>query len=598
MQTLKNLLKLLSPQEKRRGCLLLVMILIMALFDMIGVASILPFMAVISNPELIEANDYLATTYLKLNFTNKDDFLFFLGGSFFITIVLSTMFKALTTYALVLFTQMRNYSLSRRMVEGYLNQQYDWFLNRHSADIGKTVLSEVAQVINGALIPLLQLISHTLVALTLLILLMLVDYKLTLVVIICLGGAYTLIYLSTRGYITRLGEIQVKANRERFHVVQEVFGAIKDIKLAGLEKESVARYEDPSKKFANGEAKAQIVSLLPRYILELLTFGGMVLVLLYTMRNSGSVQGALPVMSVYALASLKLMPALQQIYAQITRMRFASPALKVLHDDIATLHTVYNSNASNNTKKMRVREEVQLDAVSYSYPNMDKLALNNCSLRIQANTTIGFVGTTGSGKTTIIDTVLGLLIPKSGALWIDEQKITKANVSAWQRSIGYVPQHIYLSDESVAANIAFGIHQSEIDVAAVVKAAKIANLHDFILQEMPAGYDTLVGERGVRLSGGQRQRIGIARALYHDPDVLVFDEATSALDNVTEQLVMNAISKLSHRKTIIIIAHRLSTVKSCDEIFLLEHGRIVESGTFDELLQNNDKFKSMAALDN
>jgi len=595
-QTINKLAQLLTTQERRRGYLLLSMIMLMAILDMVGVASILPFMAVLSSPEIVETNRYLALVYNELGFIGKESFLFFLGFSFFIVLIFSIVFKALTSYALMRFTQMRNYSLSRRMVADYLSQPYDWFLNRHSADIGKTVLSEVAQVINGALIPLLQLISNSLVVVTLLVLLMLVDFKLTLIVAACLGGTYTFIYFLIRRYMSSLGEVQVNANRERFHVVQEVFGAIKDIKVAGLEKESLHRYEIPAKKYANGEATAQIVSLIPRYILEIIVFGGMLLVMLYMMRNPDGLQGALPTMSVYAFAGYKLMPALQQVYAQLSRMRFAGPALEVLYNDMSTLQAVNHSNADNEESMMGLSTKIRLSDVSYSYPNTEQLALNNCSLEIQVNTTVGFVGTTGAGKTTAIDVILGLLRPKGGSLWVDEEEITAINIRSWQRSIGYVPQHIYLSDDSVAANIAFGVPKARVSIAAVEQAAKLASLHDFVIQEMPEGYDTLVGERGVRLSGGQRQRIGIARALYHDPAVLIFDEATSALDNLTEQSVMKAISTLSHRKTIIMIAHRLSTVKECDKIFFLEHGNVVESGTYDELLLNNNKFKSMSAL--
>jgi len=320
------------------------------------------------------------------------------------------------------------------------------------------------------------------------------------------------------------------------------------------------------------------------------------LVMLYMMRNPDGLQGALPTMSVYAFAGYKLMPALQQVYAQLSRMRFAGPALEVLYNDMSTLQAVNHSNADNEESMMGLSTKIRLSDVSYSYPNTEQLALNNCSLEIQVNTTVGFVGTTGAGKTTAIDVILGLLRPKGGSLWVDEEEITAINIRSWQRSIGYVPQHIYLSDDSVAANIAFGVPKARVSIAAVEQAAKLASLHDFVIQEMPEGYDTLVGERGVRLSGGQRQRIGIARALYHDPAVLIFDEATSALDNLTEQSVMKAISTLSHRKTIIMIAHRLSTVKECDKIFFLEHGNVVESGTYDELLLNNNKFKSMSAL--
>lgn len=243
---------------------------------------------------------------------------------------------------------------------------------------------------------------------------------------------------------------------------------------------------------------------------------------------------------------------------------------------------------------MGVKQDIELDQLTYSYPGAKGLAVCDLSLSIPARSTVGLVGASGSGKTTTVDIILGLLTPNAGLLRVDGNSITVSNVRAWQRSIGYVPQHIYLIDDTVAANIALGVPSDQIDLAAVERAARIAMLHEFVINEMPSGYSTRVGERGVRLSGGQRQRIGIARALYHDPEVLILDEATSALDNLTEQAVMNALNTLGNSKTIILIAHRLSTVRGCDQIILLEAGRVKSKGTFNELTKNNESFRAMA----
>ncbi|EWG99105.1 hypothetical protein Q427_26930 [Halomonas sp. BC04] len=242
---------------------------------------------------------------------------------------------------------------------------------------------------------------------------------------------------------------------------------------------------------------------------------------------------------------------------------------------------------------MSLSRGIRLEDITYRYPQAERPALDQLSLEIPARTTVGLVGSTGSGKTTTVDIILGLLTSQHGQLVVDGTPITADNVRAWQRAIGYVPQHIYLADDTVAANIAFGLPADKIDMQAVERAARIANLHDFVVNDMDHGYDTQVGERGVRLSGGQRQRIGIARALYRDPEVLVLDEATSALDNITEQAVMEAVHNLGHRKTIILIAHRLSTVEACDRIFLLKHGRLDGTGRYDELLADNANFQSM-----
>ena len=277
-------------------------------------------------------------------------------------------------------------------------------------------------------------------------------------------------------------------------------------------------------------------------------------------------------------------------------MRFSKPTLDRLYADMkaaeANMRTL--PPREKDAPALRLTERLELDDVRYSYPLAERPALDGLSLAIPARSTVGIVGGTGAGKTTAIDIVLGLLTPDAGRLLVDGMPIVAENVRAWQRSIGYVPQQIFLTDDTVSANIAFGLDAADIDQAAVERAARIAEIHDFVLREMPQGYATPVGERGVRLSGGQRQRIGIARALYHDPDVLILDEATSALDNLTEKAVMDAVHNLGHAKTIIMIAHRLSTVRACDTIFMLEHGRVVAEGSYDDLIETNRQFRALA----
>jgi ABC-type branched-subunit amino acid transport system ATPase component len=327
--------------------------------------------------------------------------------------------------------------------------------------------------------------------------------------------------------------------------------------------------------------------------MEGIAFGGMLLVVLYLMGQDGGFASALPVMALYAFAGFRLLPALQQIYVSSTQLRFAGPALDALHGDLKKLG---NFNLQTlPILPMRFTQSIELAHINYTYPNACKPALKDISLYIPANSTIGLVGSTGSGKTTAIDLILGLLEAQSGSLSIDGKDIDFNNRRQWQKSIGYVPQEIYLSDDTIASNIAFGINNKEIDMVAVERAATIANLHHFVIKDLPLGYQTNVGERGVRLSGGQRQRIGIARALYNSPQVLILDEATSALDNLTEHAVMEAVNNLNHEITIILIAHRLSTVRQCDQIFLLDTGVVSAKGTFDELISQNDQFRSMAA---
>ena len=584
MQTIKKLLFLLTPHERKRAGLLLLMILIMAILDMIGVASILPFMAVLTNPSLIETNLILNNIFQffsKLGVENNQQFLFALGILVFLILIFSLTFKALTTYFQIRFIQMREYTVGKSFVEGYLHQPYSWFLNHHSAELGKNILSEVGGVIGGGMRNLLDLLSKGLVAITLIILLIITDPKLALIISLSLGLFYGVIFFSIRSYLGQIGKIRLKNNELRFLTVSEAFSAIKEVKISGLEQTYIKQFSKSAEAYARTQASSTILSQLPRFFLEAIAFGGIMLIILYKMTITGSFNNALPVVSLYVFAGYRLMPALQQIYRSFTQLTFAGPAIDKLYDDKKNLKPF---NVNQNQKLLHFNRSISLKNIHYNYPNASRTALKDINLSIPAKATVGLIGATGSGKTTMVDIILGLLEAQKGTLEVDGKIITQQNSRSWQQSIGYVPQHIYLSDDTIVGNIALGVDPSKIDQVAIEKVCKIANLYDFIMDELPKKYLTTVGERGVRLSGGQRQRIGIARALYHSPKVLILDEATSALDNQTEKVVMDAINNLSKDITVILIAHRLNTVKNCDIIFKLENGQLINQGTFEEII--------------
>ena len=590
MSVFKKLFDLLSPREKKHSFLLFLMILIMAILDMIGVASILPFIGLLTNPELLETNIILIKMFeISKVFgveTNRE-FLFALGVLVFVLLVFSLIFKALTYYAQSRFVQMREYSIGKRLIEGYLHQPYSWFLNRHSADIGKVLLSEVGQMVSGGLRPLIELIANFAVALALLILLILTDPKLSLVVGFFIVGAYGLIYKLTRAYLQRIGKERLKSNENRFTAVIESFGAAKEVKVGGLEQSYINRFSEPAHTFSRHQVNAEIVKQLPRYALELIAFGGMLLLILYLILQTGTFINALPIIALYAYAGYRLLPAIQLIYSAVTQLRYLGPALDTLHKDIKSL-TPYDLKGDQ--KIISLKKKISLNSIDYNYPNSSRIALNNINLEIPVNKTVAIVGATGSGKTTLVDIILGLLEAQKGTLEVDGEVINKQNSKGWLKSIVYVPQSIYLSDDTIANNIAFGINNENINQVDVEKASKIANLHEFVINELPEKYQTSIGERGFRLSGGQIQRIGIARALYHNPNILILDEATSALDNQTEQAVMDAVNNLGKKITIILIAHRLNTVKDCDIIFKLDKGQLIGKGTFKDLIENNKNY--------
>jgi ATP-binding cassette, subfamily B, bacterial PglK len=589
---------MLDDAGRHRVRITLFWIVLMAFVETLGVASIMPFIAVLSNPDVVVSNRHLAGTYHLLGFESTNQFLVFLGVATFLLLLGSTALRAITLWAQLRFTNFQNHALSCRLVEGYLAQPYHWFLDKNSSGIAANVLSEVSNVINGAYFPAMMFIANAFIATFLIALLLIVDPVLSLLAAALVTAAYLTVYAAMRGPLNRIGEERLKANQLRYRVVSEAFGGIKEVKIAGLEKAYTEKFRDPSLRMAMRSVWSSMISELPSFVMQMLVFGGMLLVLIYLVASRDGIQGALPYVAVYAFATYRLMPALQGMYRNFTMVRVVGPATESLRRDLCELDESRKQRSSPPSLAgphgMTLTRGITLENVAYMYPGAETSALSRINLKIEAFTTVGVVGSSGAGKTTVVDLILGLLWPFNGRLIVDEQTITTENVRAWQSIVGYVPQSIFLIDASIAENIAFGKRVDEIDQEAVVRAAKIANLHGFIMSDLPDGYGTAVGERGVRLSGGQRQRIGIARAIYHDPELLIFDEATNALDGVTEQAVMDSVYQLSRKKTILIIAHRLSTVRACDQIVLFDKGHIIAVGCYDEVFARSEQFRLMA----
>ena len=586
MLVFKNLLSLLDSKERKNASILIIMIIIMALIDLIGVASILPFVAVLTNQSLIETNMVLNTLFNYSNIFgiyNYQHFLFFFGILVFFLLILSLTFKAITHYFQNKFIKLRGYSIGKRLIEGYLHQPYSWFLNNHSADLGKNILSEVDQVVDYGINSLFELIAKGIVTITLLSLILIIEPLISLIVGLTLGISYALIFYFVRIYLNKTGQQRFKNNQSRFTTVSEAFTGIKEIKALSLEKIYIKNFSKSANIFARTQASAEVISALPRYILEAVAFGGIILIILYLMSETGNFENTLPIISLYAFVGYRLMPSLQMMYMSISKLTFVSSSLKKLSHDIKNLKY---KKVTEDQVVLPFNEKIEFNNLTYNYPNSPTSAIKNINLVINMGSKVGIIGSTGSGKTTLVDIVLGLLEPQSGQLIIDDNKLTIKNIKSWQKSIGYVPQHIYLSDDTVSSNIAFGEESENINQDLVEQCAKIASIHDFVINELPKQYQTFIGERGIRLSGGERQRIGIARALYRNPKLLILDEATSALDNFTESNVMKSIYNLDRQVTIIIIAHRLKTIKECDNIFLIDEGRLKAEGKFDSIIKD------------
>ncbi len=569
------------------------MTLAMGFLDMVGVASVLPFMSALSRPDSINSIPYVNT--LRKTFGNcSDEQIMFILGIFVLLILIGSIsFKALTTYAIVRFTSMRNFQLSSQLVTGYLKQPYEWFITRNSADLSKVVLTEVDQVIRGAMLPLSQLISGASISGFIITLLIVSNPLLALAITAILGLTYFLIYAILLRRVRRIGKERVTNSRLKYQIVAEAFGGFKEIKLRGLEHAFGERFKRPAIQYAKAEAANAIAAQLPKFLLEIVAFGGMLSLVLYMIKAKGDLESSLPTLALYVLAGYRLLPTLQQIYQASVTLRYAEASVSNLHRDFIDRPSAERETAHSPRGLSGSFESIRLANVTYKYPLAAAPSLKGVNLTISAGSTVGLVGKTGSGKTTLADLILGLVSPSEGYVFVDNRSLNPSNIPAWQAQLGYVPQSIFLADDTITSNIAFGEPPERVDHDAVKHAAYLADIADFVEKELPNKYDTMVGERGVRLSGGQRQRIGIARALYRTPKLLVLDEATSALDTISESAIMNAISKLSGKITILIIAHRLATISACNRIVLLDSGVIFSQGTFVELLRDCPRFNEL-----
>jgi ABC-type multidrug transport system fused ATPase/permease subunit len=500
---------------------------------------------------------------------------------------------------MVRFAEMRTHYLASVVLERYLSQPYVYFLNKHSADLGLRVLSDVVQIVTGVLLPLLQLVSQLLLAVLLLGLLFAVNPRLSLMVFLGLGGIYVLIYRGVRTRLSNIGVLKAAANARQFRALSEASGAIKEIKLLHLERTFLDRFKAPNLQIARAVADQAALSLAPNYLMETVAFGGILIVVLVMLATGRNLSNVLPLVGLYGYAILRIKPALQTVYGSVSQIRANEPILDRVCDEFQAFRVLRSTDDDAGPQveaKLAAMECIELRNINFRYPGATDDLFANLNLRIDAGSSVAFVGMTGSGKSTLVDIILGLLVPDGGALYVDGLEITDSNRRRWQASVSYVPQHIYLADDTVLRNIGFGVETSEIDLADVKRAASAANIDEFVLSELPEGYATRIGERGVRLSGGQRQRVGVARALYRDANVLVLDEATSALDTITEAALLRAIGESQRRKTVIMVAHRITTIRDCDMIFLLDRGRIVARGTYETLMEESEQFRALSRM--
>lgn len=565
LTSIKQLWRILTPLDKRKLLLVLGLAMIMALIEAAGVMSIMPFLAVLSNPKIVESSAILTRLYALFSSNSPEQFIMHLGILSLIIVVVSTCVKILTQYALNRFSSLQRHYFSTRLLKIYLQQPYEFFIQRNSSILIKNILSEVDQLIWTMIIPALNLMSYGVVLLAMIVILLAYDPIMALSTASVLSSFYVTIFWLARKKLNQIGKSFTDANSERYQSCQEALGGIKDVIINDARQGYIESFEKSSRIFARHIATRDTLGQIPLYIIETVGYGCLITLAIILVMSGKDVSHILPILGLYGFAAYRMLPAAQNIYRAITQIKFSQQVLAVLQPEFSLDHR--EEVSPQLLSAIQFQSVIQIEDLSFAYPNrLKQPVLQNFNLTISKNSSIGIVGKSGSGKSTLMDIMLGLLQPQSGKILVDGVELIPDQWSSWRSIIGYVPQHIYLADKTVAENIAFGVARDNIDMQAIKLAAQQAQIDYFITQQLSHGYNTVVGERGVMLSGGQRQRIGIARALYKNPQILFMDEATSALDIETEAAVNEAIQNLNGQKTMVIIAHRESAVAQCDHI--------------------------------
>jgi len=581
---------LLTKEQMRRYVLLQTLFGFTAMLQVAGVTSLAPFIALLTNPQLIHKNR--ATNYLfnTLGFTDETTFLIVFALFIIAFIIVSNGVAALTMWCTAAFSQRIGLELQSSLYRGYLHRDYISFTKHNSSRMIAMITQEAPRFVYMVLQPLLSMISQAFIVTIIVLGLFYIDPALASVALLFVGGGYVGIFRTIKRKLAFHGERVYKANTRKLRLLTESLGGIKEVKLLGTEQTYEKAVEETNAITTRSAITIELLGDLPRFMIETIAFCSMLSLAIYLLLQHGESEQIVSILSLYAMAGYKLLPAAQMIFKAASQIKANGSVLDGLYPAVIEGRATHASNIEVPPLPLHDKTDIRLVDLCYTYPGTETHALKNINLTIRKNSIVALVGPSGAGKSTLADVVLGFLSPTSGHLLVGDIEITPANAKAWQRHLGYVPQNIFLIDDTITANITFGSADKDIDPQKVKSAAAMANIDQFI-ESLPEQYAFVVGERGTLLSGGQRQRIGVARALYHDANVLVLDEATSALDTLTEKEIIATITKLKESKTIVMIAHRLSTIKNADQIVYFENGSIQDVGTFDELNRRNAKFR-------
>jgi HlyD family secretion protein len=592
---IRQLFILLDPSQRKRFYMLQILVILSAFIEIFGILSIIPFMTVVGDMSLLKQDTFFSQLYNASGATSEFNFLFMLGIGVLGVLFLSALFCMFTTWRLSMFTGSVGTELSSRLYNYYIKKDWLFHTTISSSVLSKNIISEAGRVSNGILTPLMQMNSRILFAVFMSTSLFIYDPKVGIVGFIFFVVAYLILFKVVKNRIHANGQVISYVAEKRFRLINEGFEGIQDILLLGRDVDFIRRFIKLNKKLGYSLGNNMALALIPRYFMELLAFSIILILTLYLIGNNNTnLAIVLPIISVYALATLKLIPAFQQIYTCAATIKSNTTAFESVRSDLESSKNIKLEQSKFEKDDYTLMKKISLENVNFTYPGKSHPTLRNINISVPAKCIIGLVGKSGSGKSTLINILLGLLKPDQGYFKIDGKTINYKNIRSWQNTVGFVSQSIFLTDGTIADNIAFGVPKEEINMQQVEHVIQLAHLSEFV-SNLEHGLKTNVGERGVQISGGQRQRIGIARALYNQSRVLIFDEATSSLDGITENMIMEAIHNLSGHKTIIMIAHRLKTVKKCDLIYFMDNGQVIDCGSYKDLVDRNDYFKHLAS---
>lgn len=567
---------LLNLRQKRRVALLFIISIFGAFLEMLGVSLMIPIISAIMNPAIIQTNSVISRICSILDLHSYTTFVVVCILALIAVFVFKDIFLILQYYAQTRFVCNNRFATQQKLLHAYFNRSYEYYLNASTAEIMRVVQNDAGQVYN-LLSTLLFMASESIVSLVIIITIFVIDWKMTLFVAIMMTSIVVIIAKVVKPIMKNAGvELQRHSTITNKWLLQAING-IKEVKVSRKEYFFEDNYQKSGKYLIHSEKVNNVVSNIPRLLIEMVSICSMLSLIAVQILKGREVETLVPTLGAFAMAAVKLMPSANRIVGAINSIAYNEPALDRLIEHLSELEKIEkDGNAFDSGKKadvdLTIDNRVELRNISYHYPNTSNNVLDSASMIIPVGKSVGIVGTSGAGKTTAVDIMLGLLIPQSGAVYVDDVDVM-SDYRGWLSHIGYIPQMIFMLDESIRSNVAFGVKQEDIDDEKVWHCLEEAQLAEFV-RKLPNGLNTMIGERGVRISGGQRQRIGIARALYEDPDLLLFDEATSALDNETEAAIMESINSLHGKKTMVIIAHRLQTIEGCDIVYRVNDGKI------------------------